>query len=225
MSVQARDGKWRVRWREDGRHLSATFDNQDDAEAFDLEMRRRSQIHKADRHLERVERQAERRAAAATQLAQPPPTEVAPAADPEPTRFVALRVVAERAGVSIKTVRRAVNAGELPAFYIGSCVRVADTDVQAWIQGRVREPTFPKPRSTSWSGEEREYAQILAHDPCSYCGAPMEHVDHIDPLSRGGEHVWSNLTAACRSCNVSKLAKPLLEFLRLNAARDWEAAA
>jgi 5-methylcytosine-specific restriction endonuclease McrA len=56
----------------------------------------------------------------------------------------------------------------------------------------------------------QDYMHILQVDPCSYCGGPMEHVDHIDPISRGGTGDWSNLTAACQSCNYSKNDRPLL---------------
>ncbi len=57
------------------------------------------------------------------------------------------------------------------------------------------------------------YVEVLTADPCSYCGAPMEHLDHIDSLSHGGAGSWENLTAACADCNMSKQAKPLLAFL------------
>ena len=39
---------------------------------------------------------------------------------------------------------------------------------------------------------------------CQYCGANAENIDHIVPRSRGGEHVWENVVAACRPCNVAK---------------------
>lgn len=64
-----------------------------------------------------------------------------------------------------------------------------------------------------------EYAEIIADDPCCYCGAVMEHVDHIQPLASGGTGSWDNLTAACAACNFSKSDRPLLSFLlaRLDA--------
>lgn len=58
-----------------------------------------------------------------------------------------------------------------------------------------------------------EYALILRGDPCCYCGAPMRHVDHIQPIARGGTGAWDNLTAACASCNHRKGARPLLLFM------------
>lgn len=49
---------------------------------------------------------------------------------------------------------------------------------------------------------------------CVYCGEREEiTVDHVIPLSRGGEHAVSNLLPACRSCNSSKGKKLLGEWM------------
>ncbi len=47
---------------------------------------------------------------------------------------------------------------------------------------------------------------VFARDDhaCQYCGRPADSLDHIVPRSRGGEHVWENVVAACRPCNVAK---------------------
>jgi 5-methylcytosine-specific restriction endonuclease McrA len=43
---------------------------------------------------------------------------------------------------------------------------------------------------------------------CSYCGQEFAqkqlHIDHIEPLSKGGLHIAENLTLACQRCNLSK---------------------
>ena len=39
---------------------------------------------------------------------------------------------------------------------------------------------------------------------CQYCGGSAENIDHVVPRSRGGEHVWENVVAACRPCNTKK---------------------
>ncbi len=39
---------------------------------------------------------------------------------------------------------------------------------------------------------------------CQYCGGPADSIDHIVPRSRGGEHRWDNVAAACRDCNLRK---------------------
>lgn len=47
---------------------------------------------------------------------------------------------------------------------------------------------------------------IFARDGhrCQYCGAVAESIDHVIPRSKGGEHEWENVVAACRACNVRK---------------------
>jgi 5-methylcytosine-specific restriction endonuclease McrA len=65
------------------------------------------------------------------------------------------------------------------------------------------------------------YAETLRNDPCNYCGAPAPStVDHIVPLSKGGVHHWTNLVAACQSCNSSKGTKSLAEFLLWRRQND-----
>lgn len=47
---------------------------------------------------------------------------------------------------------------------------------------------------------------IFARDDhcCQYCGGAAESIDHVIPRSKGGLHVWDNVVAACRACNVRK---------------------
>jgi endogenous inhibitor of DNA gyrase (YacG/DUF329 family) len=47
---------------------------------------------------------------------------------------------------------------------------------------------------------------------CLYCGAPGGTVDHVVPLSRGGQHTEGNLAPACLPCNSSKRDKLLIEW-------------
>jgi 5-methylcytosine-specific restriction endonuclease McrA len=39
---------------------------------------------------------------------------------------------------------------------------------------------------------------------CQYCGGTADSIDHVLPRSRGGEHTWENVAAACRPCNLHK---------------------
>jgi 5-methylcytosine-specific restriction endonuclease McrA len=39
---------------------------------------------------------------------------------------------------------------------------------------------------------------------CQYCGKAAENIDHVVPRSRGGQHEWENVVAACRRCNSRK---------------------
>lgn len=47
---------------------------------------------------------------------------------------------------------------------------------------------------------------IFARDDhrCQYCGGRADSIDHVMPRSRGGQHAWENVAAACRSCNLTK---------------------
>jgi 5-methylcytosine-specific restriction endonuclease McrA len=54
-------------------------------------------------------------------------------------------------------------------------------------------------------------------DQCgSYCGAPCQHIDHIEPFDAGGALEVGNVTAACATCNVKKSATPMLLFMAGN---------
>jgi 5-methylcytosine-specific restriction endonuclease McrA len=68
-------------------------------------------------------------------------------------------------------------------------------------------------RSVEQMRDTEAYVEVLGADVCAYCGGPAESVDHIDALTSGGDHVWENMTAACRSCNSKKRTASLLTFL------------
>ncbi len=50
---------------------------------------------------------------------------------------------------------------------------------------------------------------------CGYCGASLKPPtqDHMQPLSRGGDHTESNIVPCCARCNSRKHDKTLVEFL------------
>ena len=48
---------------------------------------------------------------------------------------------------------------------------------------------------------------------CAYCLGPASTVDHVLPVSRGGDNAMCNLVLACRSCNSRKHSKTPLEFV------------
>lgn len=53
---------------------------------------------------------------------------------------------------------------------------------------------------------------------CAYCGCKLQYgemqIDHIIPLSNGGEDVESNMLPSCRSCNHYKGSSKLSTFRR-----------
>ena len=55
---------------------------------------------------------------------------------------------------------------------------------------------------------------------CQYCGAPAENIDHVIPRSRGGQHHWENVVAACRPCNARKEDRLLSELAHMRLRRQ-----
>ena len=58
---------------------------------------------------------------------------------------------------------------------------------------------------------------------CIYCGRLIKTnytIDHVTPLSRGGEHDISNLQLLCKSCNSKKGAKTDEEYRAILAMRE-----
>lgn len=50
---------------------------------------------------------------------------------------------------------------------------------------------------------------VLARDnrTCYVCQGEANEVDHLLPISRGGEDSYENLAAICRRCNLAKSDK------------------
>lgn len=68
--------------------------------------------------------------------------------------------------------------------------------------------------------DDGRYRRAMRQDPCAYCGAPAQALDHIVPKSHGGSDDWTNRTAACHRCNNMKMQTPMLHFLAYKQARD-----
>lgn len=59
---------------------------------------------------------------------------------------------------------------------------------------------------------------------CVYClSGDSLTMEHIHPMSRGGDHSAWNVAPACRSCNVRKRARTLDEWLAASPQLDGEA--
>lgn len=63
------------------------------------------------------------------------------------------------------------------------------------------------------TAEQWEAIKAAASGRCTYCGKKRKlTMDHVVPISRGGGHTASNIVAACRSCNSSKHAGPVIPY-------------
>jgi 5-methylcytosine-specific restriction endonuclease McrA len=135
--------------------------------------------------------------------AEPPAPGVAPGGRP-PAPVLVLNASMEP--LSVVAARRAV------VLVLSSKAEVVHED-GVWFRSErlaLRSPTVVRltryvsvPRRTR-SGLSRRAVFIRDGNRCQYCGSPAEDVDHVVPRSRGGEHIWENVVAACRRCNSSK---------------------
>jgi hypothetical protein len=57
------------------------------------------------------------------------------------------------------------------------------------------------------------WRKVQMKDPCVYCGAVVEGLDHIVSKAQGGADGWTNRAPACRSCDIRKGNVPLLQWL------------
>lgn len=71
---------------------------------------------------------------------------------------------------------------------------------------------------TSYEITSREIEALL-RKPCAYCGHIGEiTLDHVIPISRGGNHGIGNLLPACRICNSSKRERFITEWKKAKSA-------
>lgn len=66
----------------------------------------------------------------------------------------------------------------------------------------------------------KEYVSTILKDPCAYCGGEAEVIDHVIPVSKGGDSSFSNLAPSCSECNYKKSNKNLIYFLAIRSHHD-----
>lgn len=97
---------------------------------------------------------------------------------------------------------------------LGERLRVRQHNEDNIDQSRARRAKRRARKANAPQGspiEAAAYEQILRSAPCELCGSKVPiHIDHIEPLSKGGEHGWENFAGLCQSCNSRKHDKPLL---------------
>jgi hypothetical protein len=143
---------------------------------------------------------------------------------------------ADSAAASFKTVRQAIEGLEAigairqegDANRDGTLYRVllpeeidicqrrrAERSVAPAISASEREADFYNVRENRLKIFERDNYH------CTYCGKQLTRftatLDHITPVSEGGDNSAENLKTACLQCNSRKTARPLGDFL---AAED-----
>lgn len=92
-------------------------------------------------------------------------------------------------------------------------------DMQALEQPEISGVQYQQGTLTGY--EIREYLLAKWGRQCAYCGAeqvPLQ-VEHIHPKARGGTNRISNLTLACRVCNLKKSTRDIKDFLAKDPER------
>lgn len=76
-----------------------------------------------------------------------------------------------------------------------------------------QNPDYERPPIVEW---RKLRTTVFMRDDytCTYCGrrGVSLQCDHVVPVSRGGSNSISNLTTACKTCNLSKGSKTLEEW-------------
>jgi excisionase family DNA binding protein len=81
----------------------------------------------------------------------------------EPIQWMGTREACERLGVTLRTLYRFIDEGQLPAYKMGRVIRLKSDEIDGFIE-RVRiqpgslEHLYPEPRSTSGEREPDEEA-------------------------------------------------------------------
>lgn len=87
-------------------------------------------------------------------------------------------------------------------------------DVRLYVENAMSKSNFTKRQRSKMTPALREYIKKRDHYTCQICGDNIHknpdlilEVDHIIPVSKGGETVEYNLQALCRTCNRKKSNK------------------
>ena len=86
---------------------------------------------------------------------------------------------------------------------------------------------------------ELKWTLYTEREVCPYCAVPLQivsdlgaqglqgtlvHIDHMDPLSRGGEESFRNAICVCAACNISKGRLLFADWLTRLTASNQEIA-
>lgn len=109
--------------------------------------------------------------------------------------------------------RVAWQAGETTLTFYGGWNRASDTRSTVTISSIIAVKGHGRQRGEANATPPLSNRELFHRDGyvCLYCGGKflgsMLTRDHLQPLSRGGRDVWSNVVTACTACNLAKGAR------------------
>jgi 5-methylcytosine-specific restriction endonuclease McrA len=119
--------------------------------------------------------------------------------------------------------RREIVQAECAAYYRAN----RDAYIKSAAEWRIKNPERRRAISKSYKGRRKSVERtgisgtaLMAWTNrqakvCYWCSVRCDgkfHVDHYQPLARGGLHVESNLVIACPTCNLNKHAMDPIKF-------------
>ena len=72
------------------------------------------------------------------------------------------------------------------------------------------EQLCPKISNKNW----RDSLHKITKNKCIYCGKQSDSLDHMHPISKGGESITRNCVPCCLSCNGKKSDSEVLNWYR-----------
>ena len=89
-------------------------------------------------------------------------------------------------------------------------IRVIDDEFQRYLKQNSKKSNRIKANNYTSKQNVRSWVFSAYGEECIKCGSKDDiQLDHIIPISHGGENKLSNLQPLCKSCNVSKGTKTI----------------
>lgn len=130
----------------------------------------------------------------------------------------------ERVAAQYQANKDAV-AAKCAAYYVAHADKVKE-NVKAWAAANpdklrihsINKRAWKKNGTGKLSHGIAARLMVLQKGKCPVCRTDLRkagyHLDHIEALSKGGAHDDKNIQLLCKPCNLSKHAKPPIEFMQ-----------
>lgn len=109
-------------------------------------------------------------------------------------------------------------------WYLGNSEKVKSAKKEWCLNNLEKVKSNTQNRRSMMKNAEGEFSGIyiknlilLQKSKCAVCKTDISknyHVDHIQPLSKGGTNYPENIQLLCKTCNLQKHAKDPLEFMQ-----------
>ncbi|MBN1672413.1 MAG: helix-turn-helix domain-containing protein [Kiritimatiellae bacterium] len=88
-------------------------------------------------------------------------------------KYLSLEEVAELLGVNYQLIYRLARSGELPAVRLGRVYRVAESDLDAYLEKSKTSSSVARPAGTCAACGKTYRSEQALGESCAECGAPI----------------------------------------------------